>query len=254
MAYLHQIDTNEMDTRLAVPVSGTAGLQVVVGTAPVNMVKEPEKAVNHPIIAYNYGEAASQLGYCSDFENYTLCQSISANFKVFSIRPVIFINVLDPGKHKKDYTGEEIPVISKMAHINEYGIMMKGLVVSVSSETGQIQLERDVDYIAEFDAAGELDITLLSTEKTNSITSVKVTGSQLDVSKITKEDIIGGYNAVTGEESGIELVRQIYPRFGMVPGLILAPGWSKEPEVAAALAAKTEGLNGVFTCECAADM
>lgn len=254
MAYLHQIDTNEMDTRLAVPVSGTAGLQVVVGTAPVNMVKKPEKAVNHPIIAYNYGEAVRQLGYCSDFANYTLCQSISANFKVFNISPVIFINVLDPQKHKKDYSRESVPVVSKIVRINEPGIMLQGLIVSATSETGAVQLEQDVDYMAEFNMAGGLDLTLLSTEKTGTVTEVKVTGTQLDPSKVTKEDIIGGYNMMTGKESGIELVRQIYPRFGMVPGLLLAPGWSKEPEVAAALAAKTEGLNGVFTCECAVDM
>ena len=40
----------------------------------------------------------------------------------------------------------------------------------------------------------------------------------------------------------------------MVPGLILAPGWSHTPTVAAALQAKTENINGNFNCSCLLDI
>lgn len=65
---------------------------------------------------------------------------------------------------------------------------------------------------------------------------------------VTAADIVGGVDALTGKETGLELVRQIYPRFGMTPGILLAPGWSLAPTVAAALQAKTEGINGNFDC------
>ena len=250
MSYYHRVEGLELDTSMAVPVSGTSSLQVVVGLSPVNMAKEPAEAVNKPVIAYTYAEAVRKLGYCSDLKHYTLCQSMDASFKVFSVSPVVFINVLDPARHKKEYTNERIPVISGTATIREAGILPEGLTV----EAGEKTLVPETDYVTQFDTDGGLEITLLTTENTGGVAELKVSGTQLDPEKVTKADIIGGYNAATGEETGLELVRQVYPRFGIVPGLLIAPGWSKEPEVAAVLAAKCEGLCGVFTSECAADL
>ena len=58
----------------------------------------------------------------------------------------------------------------------------------------------------------------------------------------------------TGAETGMELIRHIYPKFSMTPGLLLAPGWTQKPNVGIALAAKCEEINGVFTCECILDI
>ena len=44
----------------------------------------------------------------------------------------------------------------------------------------------------------------------------------------------------------MELIRQVYPKLGVVPGLLLAPGWSQDSEVGIALAAKAANINGVF--------
>lgn len=44
--YKHGVYTSEQATSMTAPVTGTAGLQVVVGTAPVNMLEHPEQAVN----------------------------------------------------------------------------------------------------------------------------------------------------------------------------------------------------------------
>ncbi len=51
----------------------------------------------------------------------------------------------------------------------------------------------------------------------------------------TKTDVVGGVNSSTSEETGLEIIRQVYPKFGLVPGLIIAPGWSQDATVAAAL-------------------
>ncbi len=40
----------------------------------------------------------------------------------------------------------------------------------------------------------------------------------------------------------------------MTPGLLLAPGWSQNANVAAVLQAKCEKINGVFSCECVLDV
>ena len=64
-------------------MEGTAGLQVIFGTAPVNMLEDPA-AVNKPQLVYSYAEAVAAVGYVPDFARYTLCESISANFTVIN--------------------------------------------------------------------------------------------------------------------------------------------------------------------------
>ena len=54
MAYKHGVYTSEVETSLTAPIVGTAGLQVIVGTAPVNMLKDPAAAVNVPLLVNNY--------------------------------------------------------------------------------------------------------------------------------------------------------------------------------------------------------
>ena len=68
MAYKHGVYTSEVETSLTAPIVGTAGLQVIVGTAPVNMLKDPAAAVNVPLLVNNYKEAVEAVGYNDDFE------------------------------------------------------------------------------------------------------------------------------------------------------------------------------------------
>ena len=54
MAYKHGVYTSEVATSMVAPITGTAGLQVIVGTAPVNMLKDPAAAVNVPLLVNSY--------------------------------------------------------------------------------------------------------------------------------------------------------------------------------------------------------
>ena len=103
------------------------------------------------------------------------------------------------------------------------------------------------DYVATHAEDGTVTITILS-EAAKEAETLKVASTSLKPDGVTAADIVGGVDALTGKETGLELVRQIYPRFGMTPGILLAPGWSHNPTVAAALQAKTEGINGNFDC------
>ncbi len=64
----------------------------------------------------------------------------------------------------------------------------------------------------------------------------------------TAAKIIGGYDSTTGKYTGLELVNHVYPKFRLIPGMILAPKWSEVPEVAAVMKAKAANVSGVFTC------
>lgn len=98
MAYDHGVYVREQDTSLNTPIEATAGLQVIFGTAPVNMGSDPYKMANKPVLCNTFAEAVSAMGYSDEFRKYTLCQSIDACFRVFNVAPIILINVLDPNK------------------------------------------------------------------------------------------------------------------------------------------------------------
>lgn len=248
--YRHGAYVEEASSTLATPKRNEAGLHVIFGTAPVNMAAEPGEAVNRLIIAEDFESAREKLGYSGDYGKYTLCQAMDAYFKVFAVGPVVFCNVLDPGKHKKTNSEKEYIVVGRQAVLEE-GVIKGSL--DVRTEEG-IQLSEDEDYIAGFNKEGNLVITLLASGQGADAGKVKVTSESIAPEMVTEMDVIGGTDVETGEEYGLELVRRVYPICGRFPGIILAPGWSHKKNVAAAMATKCKGINGVFRCECLVDL
>lgn len=246
----HGVFVQEEATALTAPITGSCSIPVVVGTAPVNMVQNPEEVINTPILANSAAEAMAALGYVDDFANYTLCQMMYATNNIYQVSPAVYINVLDPTKHKKALTETTATVSQMQAKISTKGIIPKGLVVKAASAT----LTAGTDYTTEFDTDGSLIVNLIEGGKGASATSITVSGNVLDPSMITKTDIIGAYNASTGKESGLEVVRQVYPKLGVVPGLIVAPGWSQIPGVGIAMSAKAANINGVFKAVALVDL
>ena len=57
----------------------------------------------------------------------------------------------------------------------------------------------------------------------------------------------------TGAYTGLETLNQVFPLYGLVPGLILAPGWSHKPEVASVMVAKAGNINSHFQAMVIAD-
>ena len=241
----HGIFIHEEGTALSAPITSGCSIQVVIGTAPVNMAADPSAVVNKPILANSAQEAMAALGYSTDFAAYTLCQTMYATANIYQVAPVVYINVLDPKKHKKALTEATYQVNQMQAVVNKPGVLLDGL--TVKGGAGSSALTKGTDYTAEFDSTtGYLIITLLESGAGKSETSLKVSGNVLDPSMVTKTEIIGAYDSSTGAETGAQLIRRIYPSLGVIPGLILAPGWSQIPEVGIALAAKAANINGVF--------
>ncbi len=247
--YNHGVRVLEEGTELTAPINGSAGLQVVFGTAPVNLADNPGAAVNVPVVCNSFQEAKNRLGYSEDFNSYTLCQSMYASFLAYAVAPVVFINVLDPAKHQKENEKKDYGVVNGQAVIEIEGILKDSVKVSVADTV----LEAEKDYHLSFNSEGYLVITMLS-DQALAVQSVGVESASIDPTAVTKEDIIGGYDVKTGKESGLEVLRQVYPRTGMAPALLLAPGWSHDPEVGAVMISKCECINGVFTAECLLDL
>ena len=243
MAIKHGVYIQEEATSVVVPKEGESSIQVIVGTAPVNMADDPSAVVNVPVLANSAAEAMNKLGYSTNFQNYTLCQTMYLAANAFPVSPMVFINVLDPAKHTKDLASKEYQVNQKQATIEAEGVLKESLKVMNGSTAGVL----GTDYTVSFDSAtGYAVITVIAGGALASATTLTVTGKVLDPAKVTAADIVGAVDTSTGKETGIQVIRQIYPKLGVVPGLLLAPGYSQTPEVGLALTAKATLLNGVF--------
>lgn len=247
MAYNHGVRVLENPTSLVVPVEGTAGLQVIIGVAPVNLAEDPYNATNKPMLAYSFAEASAAVGYCDNFADYNICESIDASFRVLNVAPIVLINVLDPNQHKVELAEKAYNVVDGQAVVNTFGVLKDKLVVKNGGST----LAADTDYVVTFDDDGYAVVTLVNPEGVSSLT---ISGVLIDPSQVEYTDIIGGYNVSTGEEKGLEVIRQVFPKLQLTPGLIVCPGWSANANVAAAIAAKCTGINGVFSCEAIVDL
>ena len=251
----HGVFIQEEATALAVPMTGLSSVQVVIGTAPVNLLKNPAGAVNTPILAQTAAEAMSLLGYSDDFANYTLCQSMFITGNLFPVSPVVYINVLDPANtnHVATVAAATYTVTDKQAVVNVKGILDDSNL-AVKTSDASATLVKGTDYTTSFDADGNLVITLIASSTYASETSLSIAGKKLDPSGVTASDIIGAVDGLTGKETGLEVIRQIYPKLGIVPGLIIAPGWSQTPSVGIAMAAKAANINGCFKAMALVDL
>lgn len=253
MAYQHGVYTREQATSMSAATNSTAGLQVVFGTAPIYQLADLT-GVTAPKLCSSYAEAVAALGYDTNFEAFTLNQSIKASFELFGVAPIVLVNVLDPNKTQhvtnvskpteQTVTGGSF-VISAEQEPVPYVLRA---TLTVSAQTSGDPLVAGTDYTVEYDEDGLATVTLTSATA-KALTKVYVTYKAI---KLT-----AGKTAVTATEITTAIsdkLREVYPRFGMTPGLLLAPGFSKDPNVAAAMQGACENINGVYSCECILDV
>ncbi len=254
MAYQHGIYIKENATALATPTQSLSTIAVAVGTAPVNMLANPSIAVNKPIVVTSYPEAVAAVGYSDDWESYTLCQVIDAFFKQFSVGPLVLVNVFDPSIHKSSVSANTVTIANGAAKVEDLGVLLDNTFI-VKSNDGATTYALSTDYKVVFDDSGYPIISIVSVGNIpTATTTLKVSYTKLDPTKVKKEDIIGGYTAATNTYKGIECISQVYPRLNLVPGLLIAPGWSQYKEVESALKAKNSSLNGSFNSEVLSDI
>lgn len=242
MAYYHGVSTRQIETSVSTPVAASSGVPFIVGTAPVHTVGG---AVNVPILANNYSEAVAALGYGDDWEKYTLCEMIYSHFKLYGASPVVFVNVLDPVKHKKTVEAANYPVKENKVYLPLEALKDTVTVTDYTLST---------DYELFYDGNNlVLEIVEESTIPENTA-ELSVAFTAVDPSKVTQAEIIGGFDVNTKKTSGFELVDAVFAKYTIVPDLLLCPGWSQKSEVAAVMSAKAANINGIFEAKALIDV
>ena len=245
MAYKHGVYTQEVATSLVPMTQTDSGLIVAVGTAPTHLASDPAKA-NVPKLCYNYKEAVEAMGYSGDWEKYSLCEVIYTHFALFNMAPVVLINVLDAANsnHVKSVANESFDLNAGMGKVTAPAALLDTLKVAATAEGDA--LVKDTDYTVAYDDDENLVITALPGGALSDAAKGYISYKALDAAAITTMDIIGGVNSVSGANEGLEAIEDVYPKFGLVPGIIIAPGWSNNPDVAAVMKAKEENIDGHF--------
>jgi len=247
--YKHGVYAEQLPSSILPPRRIGAALPVVVGTAPVHMIQEGHTGpVNEPVLAYSYTEAVQAVGWSDDWAAYTLCEAIYSQFVLYGLAPLVLVNVFDPAVHKSAVTGEEQTFADGRISLAHAGLVAEPVV---KSQDGQNTYVKDTDYTVDL-VAGR--ITRLDAGGIPAGATVQVDYEYGDPGKVTSADIIGGIDVGTGAKRGLELVDEVFPRWRMVPGLVLAPGWSHDPLVAAVMSTKAGNINAHFRAMAVVDI
>lgn len=245
MAYFHGARASKRGTSISTPVTADSCIHLIVGTAPAHMV---DGKVNEPVYVSSYAEAVEAMGYSDDWKKYDICEEIYTSFKLYQNGPIVIVNVLDPKKHLTGETGAtDMRLSGGVLDLPLEALADKVVVKGYSTEdTLTDEYKRGVDYeLLYTDEVLRLErIEGGAIASDNATLNIKY--NAVDPSKVTKKDIIGGYDINTKKSSGFELVDFIFPKFRVIPTVFLAPNFSHDSEVAAIMAAKAESINGLF--------
>lgn len=236
----HGVYVTQTPTSVSTPVVAPSGVPFVIGTAPVQSAQSPVLA-GQPVLCTSWDEAVEQLGYSDDWENYTLCEMMYSHFKLFGCQPVIFCNLLDPATMTAA-TNAEVVVVDHTVTLPLEAICNQSLLVAASDDT-QNTYVCDTDYALYYSDQG-LHIALLEDGACYAATTLQITYDAITPAAVDANTIAAGLES-------IELCANL---LGQVPDLICAPGYSHNATVAAVMATKASGINGMFKAKALIDL
>jgi len=247
--YLHGVYSQEVPTSVRPPITALAGLPVVVGAAPV--VLGTRTNVNKPVLAASFAEFVTKLGNCpaSLYSSYGLCEFARVYFGLYGVGPAVFVNVLDPDDagHMASVARAGLAWASAETSktISVFGIDHTTLVLDDGALVPSAYA-LTTDYTLAYDANGYTVVTRVSTGAMGSgaLPDCHLTYDKLAPAGVDAADIVGTATA-GGAYTGLWCVEDVYPRLQLAPGMILAPGWSQDSAVAAAMVARGGSINGV---------
>lgn len=242
MALNHGINTYRSDTESVSVTKAQVGIPFFVGAWPVHLGAGYNP---NPVLINNFDEAKRIGGYSSTWRYngnpyWSLCQAAFGFFQIAGMGPAIFMNVFDPATHKTAEAPADMSVVNHAIKLPTANALDdSGLTVA----SGETALTRDTDYtVARY--GNYLTIELISGSTYYSATTLKVGYNKANPTAITAAQI----------EAAFEKVELCKTMFNVVPDLFCAPGWSKNPAVAAVMAAKAPSINGLFRAKAVVDL
>lgn len=237
----HGVNVNEVATSLAAPTAAATGIPFIVGCAPIHSADNPA-LVNVPALITSWDEFKEKLGYCEDWDSFPLCEAGYGHFVDFGLQPAIFLNVFDPATNKSAQSAADFTVENHKVNLGKLAINDSGLSVKDKS-TPANTLVKDTDFEVYF-SNGEMIIELLATGSYYSEATLSIAYNKAVFTGITSTVIA----------NAVEKVELCMSTVGVIPDMILAPGWSENASVAAVMATKAAAINGLFKAKAIVDI
>lgn len=245
MAYKHGAFVNEADTKLVSTIEATSTLPVLVGIAPVHSLGgKVVPPVNEPKLIYTLSEFVAAFGAPRDDEKYTdypLYEAALLMLERYKVKPLVCINVFDPETHTSSASEEKVTLVKGSGRLAHGGV--SAIVLTTAEGTS---LTKDKDYSLDY---GSGAIAVLASGTLTGSETLTASYTYADVSKVTATDVIGGVDPETLKPTGLSLVSSVFAKFRLVPGQVLAPGFSDIPAVGIAIASACTDISGVFRAQ-----
>ncbi|MFD1805566.1 phage tail sheath family protein [Pasteurella oralis] len=223
MTFHHGTETKRV-TGGSVAVETVDGAIIgIVGTAPMGALNELTLCQTKKDFA-KFGTILNQ--------GFTLPDAFDVLAR-YAAGQVYVVNVLDVSKHKTDVTDESITLdqTTLMGRTQKQGLL------SLTLKSDSTVLELDKDYTVNMQT-GEIRLT-------KSKENLTATYTYADPSKVTEDDIKGGFDNVTGKRKGFELLRDGFNLYGADAKILICPEFDKTDSCAAALGTLAEQLKAV---------
>lgn len=237
----HGVYVSEQATSVGIPAVAESGIPFVIGAAPIQSAEAPAK-VGEPVLCTSFEEAERKLGYSDAWDNYNLCEFMYSHFNLYGCQPVIFVNLLNPTTMKETVSAADKDIANHRVALPIETINDATLVVKASGGGGDT-LTKDIDY-AVFYEGEYCYIEVLAGGTAYGASKINIA-----YEKVKPSSVDG-----TAVASGMESIEKCMGNLGLVPDLICAPGYSDSSTVAAVMATKAAGINGMFQAKALIDI
>ena len=238
----HGVYVNEESTAVSTPVEVETGIPFVIGLSPIQSAETPA-TVGIPKLCTTFAEFVEAFGWSDDWDTYPLCEFAYSHFKLFGMQPAIFVNLLDPATMKSAVAAADKDVVSKKVELTVTAIDSAALVVKAQGGNGDAYV-KDTDYSVYYNADGKLTVELLPDSAHYSDSKLNIAYDVVTPASVTAAAVA----------TGIDKIDLCMTVLGVVPDLIVAPGFSHQTTVAAVMAAKADSINGMFRAKALIDI
>jgi phage tail sheath protein FI len=238
----HGVYVSEQSTSVSAPVSVETGIPFVIGLSPVHTADNPA-AAGAPVLVTSFAEFEAKLGYSDDWATYPLCEFAYSHFKLFGKAPAIFVNLLDPATMKSAVAASDLDVSGKKVELTVKAIDDASLVVKAQGGNGNAYV-KDTDYSVYYNEAHKLVVEVLPDGACYSASKLNIAYSEVTPASVTTSTVA----------TGLESIELCMSKLGLIPDLIVAPGFSENTGVAAVMATKAAAINGMFRAKALIDI